>query len=47
MLPVCDSKSGLEGSVTVTYNQTLGCFSVMVASYERDESCVLKQFMSQ
>ena len=42
MLPVCDFQSGLEGSVTVTYIHwvILECimFSVMVASYERDES---------
>ena len=27
---------------TLVIEYTLGCFSVMVASYERDEFCVLK-----
>ena len=36
MLPVCDFQSGLEGSDS--YIHAKDCFSVMVASYERDES---------
>ena len=36
--------AGFEGIVTVT-QYTLGC--VMVVSYDRDEFCVSKYFMSQ
>ena len=46
MLPVCDLLVRFGGECD-SYIHTLGCFSVMVASYGREESLVLKQFMGQ